>query len=298
MEILNSAEDMKKSGVYKITCKVNGKIYIGSSKNMHIRYNEHMSDFKIGRNSPRMQNSWNKYGDENFTFEILETCEREKNIILEKEQFYLDKFESYDRNIGFNICPKAESTLGTRWTEKQKKKIQKIRAKILGSEFKIQSPDGTIYTGKGYRQFARSHNIPEEIFRELMRGCRIEYNGWRNPEKTYYTEEKTWKFLDPWGKEIILKGYKEYQKFRKENNLDRKILEKVTKGEFRQHRGFSRFDGQDNYITFISPNNEEITFNRYRRTAFCEKFNLKSDLISHVLAGICETTQGGWKLKK
>ena len=42
-----------------------------------------------------------KYGIENFSIEILEECSKEK--LNEKECFYIEKFKSYDKDIGYNI---------------------------------------------------------------------------------------------------------------------------------------------------------------------------------------------------
>lgn len=49
-----------------------------------------------------MQNSYNKYGCDKFIFLILELIEEENNLIL-REQFWMDKNQSYDRQLGFNI---------------------------------------------------------------------------------------------------------------------------------------------------------------------------------------------------
>ena len=62
-------------GIYKITNKVNGKCYIGQSQDIATRFREHrylLRQNKYGNN--KIQNAWNKYGEENFTFEIIEEC--------------------------------------------------------------------------------------------------------------------------------------------------------------------------------------------------------------------------------
>ena len=78
---------MKKFGIYKITCKVNNKIYIGSTEvcfkqrfkkhKQRLRNNYHENDY--------LQKSWNKYGEDNFVFEILEEIS-DKSKVKEKEQ--------------------------------------------------------------------------------------------------------------------------------------------------------------------------------------------------------------------
>ena len=83
---------MKKFGIYKITCKVNNKIYIGSTgicfkqrfkkHKQRLRNNYHENDY--------LQKSWNKYGESAFIFEIIEECEIDN--LLNREQFFIDSF--------------------------------------------------------------------------------------------------------------------------------------------------------------------------------------------------------------
>lgn len=96
------------SGIYKITNIKNNKIYIGSSKNINRRWNEHKRCLKNNdHHSGHLQNAWNKYGEENFKFEILEIVSNEdelKNI----EQKWLDETQCYKKEIGYNISKNAK----------------------------------------------------------------------------------------------------------------------------------------------------------------------------------------------
>lgn len=78
------------SGVYAIINKVNGKKYIGSSKNISYRYNHHLSRLINNKhNNTHLQNAVNKYGIINFSFEIIELIDN--NQLLFKEQYYINK---------------------------------------------------------------------------------------------------------------------------------------------------------------------------------------------------------------
>lgn len=60
-------------GIYKITNKVNGKFYIGSSVTCNRRQKAHWSKLKGGYHDNRhLQNAFNKYGEKKFKFEILQ----------------------------------------------------------------------------------------------------------------------------------------------------------------------------------------------------------------------------------
>src|SRR5574344_2694860 len=89
-------------GIYKITNKINKKVYIGQSRNIKQRLNEHKNHLNrnIHHNS-HLQNAWNKYGEINFKMEIIEECAIE--IINEKEKEYINIYKSYNRKYGYNI---------------------------------------------------------------------------------------------------------------------------------------------------------------------------------------------------
>jgi group I intron endonuclease len=112
---------MDNKGIYKIFNLVNNKIYIGSASSnggFRKRWNEHKSD--LNRNvhhNKHLQLSWNKYGSDNFKFEIIELI-NDTSLILEREQYYLDNLKP-----DYNICKIAGNTLGVKLSEEHKKKI-------------------------------------------------------------------------------------------------------------------------------------------------------------------------------
>lgn len=67
---------MKKGTIYKIENLVNGKVYIGQTrKRFKRRKGSHVAKLKGNYHiNDHLQNSWNKYGKENFKFSIIERC--------------------------------------------------------------------------------------------------------------------------------------------------------------------------------------------------------------------------------
>lgn len=82
-------QDLKISGIYCIINIKNSKKYIGSSKNIRQRLWSHRAELRHNKHENNyLQNAWNKYGEHNFDYYILEKCE--ESLLLEKEQLYID----------------------------------------------------------------------------------------------------------------------------------------------------------------------------------------------------------------
>jgi len=75
-----------KSGIYKITNEINGKFYIGSTKDLNRRKKDHFRLLKKGVNhSVILQKAVNKYGIDNFKFEILVECSEDLLFTIEQK---------------------------------------------------------------------------------------------------------------------------------------------------------------------------------------------------------------------
>lgn len=98
----------KLCGIYKISNLTNHKIYIGSSKEIRKRWVAHIKDFLDNtHHNGKLQNHFNKYGIENFLFEIVEFCE-EKDLI-EIETNYILKLNTLKE--GFNLVLPAKQPI-------------------------------------------------------------------------------------------------------------------------------------------------------------------------------------------
>jgi group I intron endonuclease len=97
------------TGVYRILNLLNGKLYIGSSKNIKERWQQHVSRLNKGTHpSKKLLNAWRKYGSDAFQFEMVELCD--VLVLLKREQHWLDSTRAF--KVGYNSRPKAESCLG------------------------------------------------------------------------------------------------------------------------------------------------------------------------------------------
>lgn len=91
-----------KSGIYVIKNLKTGHRYIGQSidlkrrmrrQHQRLRDNKHENDY--------IQKHYNKYGDENFLFSIIETCPLE--MLDEKEIYWINYYDTMNRAKGYNL---------------------------------------------------------------------------------------------------------------------------------------------------------------------------------------------------
>ena len=90
-------------GIYMITNIINGKIYVGSSIDIKTRIMKHK--YMLRRNkhvNQYLQSSFNKHSENSFIFEKLENCEF--NDLIERENHYINKFNSNNLEFGYNLA--------------------------------------------------------------------------------------------------------------------------------------------------------------------------------------------------
>lgn len=126
--------------VYQIRNKLDNNIYIGSTVNFSKRKSLHLCELRKNRHSAKyLQNTFNKYGEDNFVFEVLEIIE-DKEQLVTREQFYIDKLNpKYNyHKTAVNHIGKLKRT-GKYKKNKDKYKIteehkNKIRQSLLGKK--------------------------------------------------------------------------------------------------------------------------------------------------------------------
>lgn len=97
-------------GIYKITNKLNNHSYIGLSTKVEERWKYHQSPYNQQRESYKsLYKAFEKYGIENFTFEILEECSIQE--LGEKEKYYIAKYDTYKN--GYNMTTGGEDNVGS-----------------------------------------------------------------------------------------------------------------------------------------------------------------------------------------
>lgn len=162
--------------VYSIQNNLTNEMYIGSTVLFSKRKKMHLESLQKNKHhSYRLQKDWNEYGEQNFSFNILEEIE-DKNMLLNREQFWLDNLQPY-----YNISPTAKSSLGIK---RRPETIEKVRQANLGLKHpewrnKIKSE-----AQGGENHWTKHKKFSDESKKKMSESQKKLYeNGYINPKK-------------------------------------------------------------------------------------------------------------------
>jgi group I intron endonuclease len=123
-------------GIYKITNIVNNKCIIGQSVNIKTRWRDYKNKLRKNRHyNVYLQRSWNKYGENNFKFEIILECPK-KQISYEEIRL-IKEYKSMNKKYGYNLTEggeggipsqeirkkMSEAKMGTKLSEETKRRM-------------------------------------------------------------------------------------------------------------------------------------------------------------------------------
>ena len=92
-------ETLPPMGIYQIKNSANGKILIGNSKNLTGKSNSYKFQLNLGSHiNKELQKDYNKYGDENFSFEVLDYLEALEELWIDKLQPFNEKGYNKQKN--------------------------------------------------------------------------------------------------------------------------------------------------------------------------------------------------------
>lgn len=139
-------------GIYRITCTENSQIYIGSSVNIKERWQQHLSLLRGNRHSSiYLQNSYNKYGEGSFKFEVLSRLiEFNEGVLRDLEWYYIEKYQPAFNTITPLICNRTDE-----WKEK-----------ISLSTKKLYTENGYINPRRGVGRRYNIYNTSLNIIKE------------------------------------------------------------------------------------------------------------------------------------
>lgn len=241
---------MKVTGVYKIVCLVNNKVYIGSSgRCAEERIRKHKYKLRINKHANiHLQRAYNKYGVANFIFEIIEECS--KDIHLEREQYYKEVYNSTNPKFGYDMCPVAGTTLGKKHSDEAKAKMSKNRK-------------GKPSWNKGIKLAESTKKKLSDIFKkQFAEGRTVNFKGKTHSEET---KKKIGDFNRGWNpsEEIRLKMSESHKGLIKSDETKKKLSdnnkrlemwkvmhtpEAIAKSAAAKNKAIYQYDLEGNFI--------------------------------------------------
>ena len=122
------------SGIYVIRNTENGKLYVGQSRHMDIRWRDHLFALRSGTHvNAHLQYAYNKYGENAFQHEVLEECS--ENILDDREKFWIQHFGGKDGGLLYNLTDGGEGSPGVVLSREARKKISEThKGKVVSQE--------------------------------------------------------------------------------------------------------------------------------------------------------------------
>ena len=152
--------------IYKLTNKVNGKVYIGQTvKSLDWRMKQHLSKVNVGSNT-YIHNAIRKYGWDNFDVEVVANASSKEELDY-LEKYYIKQYDSV--NTGYNLsfggddncmnCPKTKDK------HDRIMRTPEVRAKISAS----------------MKKYIAEHGVSDEHRKHVSEGLRRFYDSGKKP---------------------------------------------------------------------------------------------------------------------
>ena len=201
--------------IYKITNKINNKIYIGQTiRTLEERFNRHKNDAINNILDTHFARAIRYYGIENFTAEIIDTANTQDELNL-KEQYWIKYYNSVEN--GYNETDAIYKCGGNTYKNKTAEELAIIKEKLSNSKKGGNNPMATgvkcknINTNEEYHFNSQSEmqkffneDNHQFISRRCLHKIKLLYNNewliaYENDEyiKDYATNEKPKRKGDP-----------------------------------------------------------------------------------------------------
>lgn len=162
----------KVCGIYCIENKVNNKKYIGQTINIKMRWRYHYNILKRGKHdNVHLQKSWDKHGEENFEFIVLEECH--VDLLLERENYWMEFHKTLDSEYGYNKKSsdgKLNEEIKTKISESKKgsKASEESKTKMSNSHRKFNSEETRKKISNSQKGRVQSKETREKISKKAV----------------------------------------------------------------------------------------------------------------------------------
>lgn len=220
MEFVNQEKYKDNYGIYGIVNKTNGKAYVGQTGERFLRrYWHHQWKLRDdSHDNMYLQNAWNKYGEDNFEYVVLEVVE-DLSLLDELEIKYIDYYKQ--SNLSYNMLLGGGGRRGFKMSENTKKLIaEKNRQHMLGTKHSKETKKKMSETRTG-KHINRSTDILNE---SIVRNIKLLLISGKSASEVSKELEVDYKLINnlisnnTW-KTVVVDGWDEYRNNRKTYRL-------------------------------------------------------------------------------
>lgn len=251
---------LREPGIYFIINLINKKFYIGSTFNLKKRWeNEHRGFLRTNCHpNKHLQRAWNKYGENNFIFEVIMVCSKEKCRFF--EQKCLDVYKTWKPDSGYNKSKIASpiylgKKIGSIHSKQTINKMSQTKKYKMNAVERINPNNGEVKEYESVNAAMRDGFSEANIWK-----CCILLNKKGEPRLhkgfywKYLDETKTKKYNGKNKARNIIKTSKSVKRISIKNPLDIKVyngineaekdgfhgpcISRVCKGKQKQHKGY------------------------------------------------------------
>lgn len=210
----------KLCGIYCIENLINHKKYIGQSIDIYSRWKQHQSLLNRGvHDNEKLQNAWNKYGNKNFLFYVIQ--ENELLELDDWEKYYINLYDSYKNGYNKDLGGKSNKIISDETRLKMSNRMKNLtedeREKYRRSQpsrpiYQINMNGEIIKEWYGAREASKKLNFNQSSIFECLHHTRWTYRGY------------IWLFVDEFDS-FVLDNYKNRR------TQSRKVVQKTFDGD-------------------------------------------------------------------
>ena len=124
--------------IYKITNKINGKVYIGQTiRPVQYRFHRHINDAMRNIIDTHFARAIRKYGPDQWLLEVIDNAETQEEL-NQKEQYWIQYYNSIEN--GYNETDAINKCGGNTYRSKTKEEMEVIKEKIRQTKMGNKNP--------------------------------------------------------------------------------------------------------------------------------------------------------------
>ena len=183
--------------IYSIKCLVNNRVYVGQAVDYERRCYQHITSLRNNRHWVEdLQNDFNKYGEDNFEFNIVhvydfdvsKSDEEILNELDELEKFYIKELKAFEDDGGYNLTSGGRKNL--KYSNKSKHKISNSLKELFNNDEEFYERFRQIRKEVASRPEFREHlkriasNRTPEQLKKMSESVRASWTEERRKEKS------------------------------------------------------------------------------------------------------------------